>query len=138
MPDLSRVVRSNESANIRPISTLKALPGPAEDDAVMTWGQSGDSIFNKDAIHYGAKIIPPDDDDKTETKRTYDVVRVQNPDDENQYVETEVMTEFEARTKIDPTRTQIAQDRIKLRFGPTQASSNVIIKQSGLTRSSGG
>ena len=103
----------------------------------MTWGQSGDSIFNKDAIHYGAKMIPSDDDDKTEHKRTYDVVRVQNPDDSEQYVETEVMTAFEARSKIDPTRTQITPNRIKLRFAPTQPSSNVIIKQSGLTRSSG-
>jgi hypothetical protein len=118
---------------------LKALPGPAEDEAVITWGQSGDSIFNKDAVHYGALMInPPDDDDKTETKRTYDVVRIENPDDSDQFIETEVMTAFEARTKIDPTRTQIAPDRIKLRFGPTQPSANVTIKQSGLTRSSSG
>jgi hypothetical protein len=108
-----------------------------QDDVVFAWGKAGDSIFNMDAPHYGGKIVPPDDD-KKETKRTYDVVRVQNPDDEDQYVETEVMTAYEAQNKIDPSRTQIAKDRFVLRFAPTQPAANIKVISTGNTRTSKG
>jgi hypothetical protein len=62
-----------------------------------------------------------------ETQRKYDVVRVYNPDDHEQYVDTEQMTEYQGRNKI-------SKERIILRFADTKNTDNTKVLQKGLTR----
>jgi hypothetical protein len=67
---------------------------------------------------------------KWETERTYDVVRVYNPDDRSQFVDTEQMTEYQARNKI-------SKERITLKFATNSNTENTEVIQKGLTRATG-
>lgn len=134
MPDLSQVVRPNQTPNVRPISGPAVAAGPDETLATITWGKSGDDIFNQQGLHYGG-TIDDKQTDKVESKRTYDVIRIENEDDPDQYVDTEVMTNYTARNMIDPTRTQIAPERTKIQFNGTgDYPPNVKVIARGLTR----
>lgn len=125
MPDhLEFVVRPNESARIRPGSPSQILaPSKIIENEPQVWGSSGDSVFDLRA-HTQVELKPPE---FPETQRKYDVVRVYNPDDREQWIDTEVMTEYQGRNKI-------SKDRIVLRFQKTQNTANTEVKQRGLTR----
>lgn len=125
MPDhIEYVVRPNESARIRPGSPSQILAPPKiVENEPQVWGSSGDGVFDLRA-HSQVELKPPE---FPETKRKYDVVRVYNPDDREQYVDTEVMTEYQGRNKI-------SKDRIILRFAETQNSKTTEVRQRGLTR----
>ena len=125
MPDhLEYIVRPNESARIRPGTPTQILAQPkVVENEPQEWGSSGDSVFDLRA-HTSAEIPQPE---FPETKRKYDVVRVYNPDDHDQFVDTEVMTEYQGRNKI-------SKDRIVLRFAKTQSTEHTEVKQRGLTR----
>jgi hypothetical protein len=128
MSDLTSVVRPNETPDIRPalgnqLRTAAPITAPVDDGSV-TWGGSGNSAFQ---LRANAKSeLPPI---LEEQSRKYDKVKVKNPDDPEQYVETEVMTEYQARNKID-------KSRFILRFGETKASDNVEIISKGNIRKS--
>jgi hypothetical protein len=116
---------------VRPVETIKLRPDypdqlskapPPEKTNVVVWGSAGQSVFQLRASSQ-SKI----DNKWPESKRTYDVVRVYNPDDRDQFIDTEVMTAFEGRNKI-------SQDRIQIRFGVTQNTKNSEVVQKGLTR----
>lgn len=112
MPNhLEHVVRPSQSPQIRPGSPTQLFETPKvpENDPIV-FGGSGASIFDANA-HNQVELPQP----KWEESRTYDVVRVYNPDDHDQFVETEQMTEYQARNK-EVQGAAISQDRIVLKY----------------------
>ena len=122
-----KTVRPVERIQLRPDypDQLSKAPPPPKTNLVV-WGNAGQSVFQLRAASQ-SKI----DNKWPETKRTFDVVRVFNPDDNSQFLDTEVLTAFEGRNKI-------SQDRIQIRFGQTQAAANTRIISRGNTRTQPG
>lgn len=126
MSNLEQIVRPSQSPDIRPAPTTALLEPPKTvNNPNVVWGTSGNSIFQLRA-HASGQV---DNRQDYETSRKFDVVRVKNPDDENQYIDVEVMTEYQARNKIDDSRT-------KLRFDKPKAKDNIEIISRDNTRSS--
>ena len=125
MPDhLEFVVRPSQSPAIRPGVPTQILKTPkVPKNEPIQWGNSGQSVFDLHA-HNQQETPKPE---YPETQRKYDVVRVYNPDDHDQYVDTEQMTEYQGRNKI-------SGDRIVLRFADTQNTANAKVQQRGLIR----
>lgn len=128
---LELLIRPNQTGSIRPnywngYQSARPDEETKNDNVVVSWGSSGDSIFTVSHPDFGFKV----EDEKTETERTYDIVRVKNKDDPEQYVDTEVMTEWKGRNKIDGSRTT-------LRFGAPAGDANNEILQRGQKRNSG-
>lgn len=125
MPNhLEYVVRPSMDKSIRPgtATQLLATQKIVENEPIV-WGNSGDSVFDLRA-HAQQELPMPE---FPETKRSYDVVRVYNPDDRTQFVDTEQMTEYQGRNRI-------SKDRITLRFTKNQNTANTEVRQRGLTR----
>jgi hypothetical protein len=125
MPDhIEFIVRPSQAPAIRPGHPSQLLVAPkTPQNTPHEWGSSGDSIFDLHA-HSAATVPKPE---WPETQRKYDVVRVYNPDDHEQYVDTEQMTEYQGRNKI-------SKERIILRFADTKNTDNTKVLQKGLTR----
>lgn len=118
MPNhLEHVVRPSQAPQIRPgqPSQLLATPKVPENEP-QVWGSSGDSVFDLQA-HAQQELPEP----KYEAARTYDVVRVYNPDDRSQFVDTEQMTEYQGRNKID-------KSRFVLRFAKNENTENTEVR----------
>jgi hypothetical protein len=132
MPNhLEYVVRPSQSPNIRPGMPTQILATPKViDNEPIVWGNSGDSVFDLNA---STSIELPQP--KWEESRKYDVVRVYNPDDRTQFVDTEQMTEYQARNKPSQ-QSSIAQDRIQLMFATNTNTENTEVISKGNTRSS--
>lgn len=130
MPNhLEQVVRPSENPRIRPGVPTQIFVAPK---AVVlqpkVWGNSGNSIFDLQA-HTQQELPQPTFE---ETKRKYDVVRVMNPDDKSQFVDTEQMTEYQGRNQIDKSRTT-------LRFAGNQNTENTkIISKNNIRTQPGG
>lgn len=92
-------------------------------DVEFSFGSAGSNVFELRANSKGEV----DNNDHQETKRTFDVVRVKNPDDNAQHVDVEVMTEYQAKNRID-------ESRIKVRFTPQAAAENIEILRRDQTR----
>jgi hypothetical protein len=90
----------------------------------VVWGSGGSSVFDLRA-HAQVELPKP----KFEEKRTYDVVRVFNPDDRSQFVDTEQMTEYQGRNKL-------GNDRFVMKFATNRNTENTEVIQKGLTRTS--
>jgi len=123
---LEQIVRPSQAPAIRPGPAVQIYSTPqiVENEPIV-WGSAGNSVFQLSASASGEapEATWP------ETDRTYDVVKIYNQDDREQFIETEVMTEYQGRNKI-------SQDRITLRFAETRASKNVEIVSRGNKRSS--
>lgn len=126
MPNLEHVVRPLQSINIRPSGKNTSEPVLSPDDVVLLFGGSGSDIFQ---LSQTVKDNVNNQRDDREVERTFDVVRVKNPDDDTQHVDVEVMTGYKAQNQIDKSRTQ-------LRLTPPQGGGNVEILQRGQTRRS--
>lgn len=102
MPDhLEYVVRPSQSKNIRPGTPTQIFaPVKVPENEPITWGNAGNSVFDLHA-HTQQELPMPE---FPESQRSYDVVRVFNPDDETQFVDTEQMTEYRGRNKINGNR----------------------------------
>lgn len=125
MPDhLEFVVRPNQAPSIRPGTPTQIFQTPKiPDNPPKVWGNAGNSVFDLHA-HTQQELPMPE---FPETKRKYDVVRVYNPDDHEQYIDTEQMSEYQGRNKI-------SADRIVLRFSKAQNTEHTKVMQRGLTR----
>lgn len=131
VPDiLEKLVRPSQSGDVRPDwrKNIKSASGTDKNALVdISWGGSGESIFS---LQYpppnGPKLDWPDDKNK-ETERTYDVVRVKNKDDPDQYIDTEVMTDWRGRNMQTGAM-------FNMQFGQTQASENIEIISRGNRR----
>lgn len=135
MSDYNGAIRPFVAPNVRPATLQTSVKPEPHSDAVLKFGKAGNSIFAQNAPGPFWSTKTPDPE-STETKRTYDVVRVSNVDDPDTYIDTEVMTGWEARTAIDPTRIQIDPSRLKFVFEKTKEADNVKILESGKTRTS--
>ena len=126
MPNhLEFVVRPSQSPNIRPGTPNQIFEPPkAGDDTPVVWGNGGQSVFD---LHAHAQVELPQP--KWEESRTYDVVKVFNPDDKSQFVETEQMTEYQARNRLSPERTQ-------LKFATNTNTENTEVVSTGNIRKS--
>lgn len=124
---LEQIVRPSQSPSIRPSSATQiyATPKIPENEPIV-WGSSGQTVFELKAHAEGSN-----DTHFPETQRTYDVVRVYNPDDRDQHIDTEVMTEYQGRNKI-------SQDRITIRYGETKADANTEVISKGNVRNGSG
>lgn len=128
---LEYVVRPSQLTNIRPGTPTQILATPKIiDNEPIVWGGSGNSIFDLNASE--SVDLPQA---KWEEKRTYDVVRVYNPDDRTQFVDTEQMTEYQARNKPSQ-QSSIAADRIQLKFATNTNTDNTEVISKGNTRTS--
>lgn len=126
MPNhLELVVRPSQSPNIRPgVATQLLAPVVVPLNEPQVWGSSGASVFDLRA-HTQQELPEP----KFEVQRTYDVVRVFNPADHTQFVDTEQMTEYQAQNKISP-------DRITLRFaGNANTADTQVISKGNIRKS---
>jgi hypothetical protein len=125
MPNhLEYVVRPSEAPRIRPGTPSQIfLPSKIVENDPQVWGSSGNSVFD---LHAQSSATVPKPE-FPETQRTYDVVRVYNPDDRTQFIDTEQMTEYQGRNKI-------TDDRITLRFAKNQNTSSTEVIQRGITR----
>lgn len=84
---LEVVVRPSQSPDIRPLTALGlGAPAAVDPENEVVWGDSGNSAFTF-SKHYSVTIEAVHD----EKERTYDQVRVKNPDDEDQHVDVEVL-----------------------------------------------
>jgi len=121
---LEQIVRPSQAPTIRPGPAVQiyATPKIVENEPI-TWGSAGNSVFQLSASASGEapEATWPESD------RTYDVVKVYNKDDREQFIETEVMTEYQGRNKI-------SQDRITIRFAATKDSPNVEVVSRGNKR----
>jgi hypothetical protein len=126
MPNhLEHVVRPSESPRIRPGSPSQIFATPkVVQNTPKQWGRAGDSVFDLRA-HNQVELPQP----KFEDERTFDTVRVYNPDDRSQFVDTEQMTAYSGRNKM-------SNDRIQLRFAPTKNTENTEVIQKGQIRKS--
>lgn len=98
-----------------PQKTTKPQPKDA-DDVTFTFGSAGQNVFQISASNRNEIT----DNDRTEVRRTYDTVRVKNPDDNEQHVDVEVLTEYQARNRID-------DKRYKVRFTKQEEAANIEI-----------
>lgn len=127
MPNhLEHVVRPSESPKIRPGTPTQIFATPkVVQNNPNVWGSAGNSVFQLQARAQQELPQP-----LTETERKYDVVRVYNPDDRTQFVDTEQMTEYQGRNKI-------SNDRIKLRFnGNANTTNTEVISKNNIRKTS--
>jgi hypothetical protein len=113
--DLEYLARPfNPVTQLRPPGpTTKPEPKDA-DSIALTFGSPGNDIFTLSAQNKGQV----ENNEQQEESRKYDKVRVKNPADHEQYVDVEVITEYQARNKIDDKRTKIF-------FRPPESSADV-------------
>lgn len=121
MSDLEYITRPSGFIPLRVPGRLKEKKAN-EDEIIISFGSPGASIFN-----YQGWAMSIESEDEQEVRRTYDVVRVKNPDDNEQHVDVEVMTEYQARNTISSKRTT-------LRFADTQDADNIEILKRNQTR----
>lgn len=118
MPNhLEHVVRPSQAPQIRPGQPTQLFATPkVPQNEPQVWGGSGDSVFDLQA-HAQQELPEP----KFEAQRTYDVVRVFNPDDRSQFVDTEQMTEYQGRNKI-------SKERFTMRFATNTNTENTEVR----------
>jgi hypothetical protein len=126
MPNhLEHVVRPSQAPQIRPGVPVQLFATPkVVINTPKTWGRPGDSVFDLTARSQSDVPQP-----KFEAQRTYDVVRVFNPDDRTQFVDTEQMTEYQGRNKL-------SSDRFTIKFATNTNTENTEVIQKGLIRKS--
>jgi hypothetical protein len=118
-PDLSK-------SQIRPDDvTSRFQQTTADTETTVVWGKPGASPFQLNA-NVNVKVK---DDDNIEMKRTYDTVRVKDPDNADNHVDMEVVTAYQLKNKIDGKRINITMDRVR-------PSDTVEILQQDQTRTS--
>jgi hypothetical protein len=103
---------------------LSATPKVPSNEPI-TWGNATASVFQLQASSQAE--VPPAKFE--ESQRKYDVVRVYNPDDREQFVDTEQMTEYQGRNSIGKERTTI-------RFSGNSNTENTEVIQKGIIRKS--
>lgn len=124
MPDFEYISRPFAPLPVRPAGkTFKHEP-IAPGSTVFSWGSGGDDAFqlrasNQNQVDNG--------NDHIEISRKFDVVKVKDPNNDENFIQTEVMKEYQARNRVDDSR-------IKIRFKETEGGGNVEILQRNQTR----
>lgn len=124
MGDFESIVRPFATPEIRPpyVATPQSPPEPDDSDTIV-WGNSGDNVFQLQA-HVTQDVRPAT---WPEISRKYDVIRVTDPDNSDNHLDVEVMTQFKGRNKYDKSLFQMDITR-------TEPSENVEILSRNNTR----
>lgn len=128
MTTLEKLIRPAQTGDIRP--TYFAVPrGTVKnpDENTITWGGSGDNVFQ---LRAHVKQDVKNDLKGDETQRKYDTLEISNPDDPDQKIEVEALTEYQARNRID-------KSRIILRYSEQQPAANIKVLKRGQIRKTG-
>lgn len=94
-----------------------------ETETTVVWGRAGASPFQE---NFATSL---EAQEEREVRRKFDVIRVKDPDNEENHVDLEVMTEWEARTKI-------GNKRVVMRLEKPTSSANVEILERNKERTS--
>jgi hypothetical protein len=129
MPNhLEFVVRPTQLTPIRPGVPTQLLATPKIiDNPGVTWGRSGATLFDFSA--QDQSTVKPAN--FNETQRTTDTVRVHNPDDTSQFIDTEQMTAYQGR---DPK----TGAKISLKFQGNTNTDNTEVIQKGVIKNAPG
>jgi len=123
---LTRVVRPNETLDIRPLRPFisASARGPTEGNPTLQWGSSGDSIFT--VQQQLVNEFETKEAEEKEVSRTVDVIRVKNEDDPEQHVDVESVTEL----------TVLGTDgkRRKVKYQPDELGENREMIEKGRTK----
>lgn len=123
MSDIENLSRPFSPLDIRPNNKTTKREPLTPGNTLLTWGTGAGNVFQLRAQSRGEV----NNDDHKEIRRTFDTVRVKNPSDNSQFVDVEVLTEYQARNRIDDSR-------VKVRFTPQEASSNIEIMRRNQVR----
>ncbi len=114
--NLEQVIRPFQSKDITPAKPIIGKAATRVPVQVLI-GDGGDKVFLYATwATTGTETMQPD---YREVSRVEKKVKVTNPDDETQYVEVKQIEEVTMRNEnagINPSRTGIGAERIKLRF----------------------
>ncbi|RPH72714.1 MAG: hypothetical protein EHM78_02085 [Myxococcaceae bacterium] len=110
MSNVENLVRPFLPGGVFPAGRTTKPEEKIVEDTVMEWGNSGSSVFQLSASNQND--VEAESNPKEE-RRKFDVARIKNKDDANQYVDVEVMTEYQGRNQIDKKRTRIGFSRIQ-------------------------
>jgi hypothetical protein len=106
-------------------NTAAYAPPQADSDTTVVWGKAGASPFQLQA-NVALEVI----EERTEVQRTYDVVRVTDPNNEDNHIDMEVMTSY---TSVDKN----GGSRLKINLDRATESENVKVMERDRTRVSG-
>lgn len=125
MSDLEYVARPSVAGmlGVRPRGPTTDREPIVDGSVMIKFGSAGPNVF----VANGQFKIAENTGDDREIRRKYDVVRVKNPTDNEQYVDVEVMTEYQARNRISEKRT-------KIRFFDVEPAENIEILRRNQTR----
>jgi len=126
---LEQIVRPYVAGAIRPPAPIGLqFPVVAKPNVPTVWGSAGQNAFQLSAS-INQKAPPTQWPKSDEIQRTFDVVRVFNPDDHSTFVDVEAVTEYQARNQID-------QSRITLRYATNTNTDNTEVISRGNVRKS--
>lgn len=126
MSDMESLSRPWLPGDIRPSKKDTGREPVVAGNAVLTWGKGGGNVFLLAAGIQNNFVV---EDDNVEIKRTFDTIRIKQPDNADNYVDVEVMTAYQSRNTISAERRKIA-------FSKVEASQNVEIIKRDQTRTS--
>lgn len=98
----------------------KAFLIPSTENTIV-WGRAGASPFEE--VYSVAFEV----EEQREIQRTFDVVRVKDPDNEDNHVDVEVMTQWVSRSSING-------QRVTLNLARQPSAANIEVMQRGQTR----
>lgn len=127
---LEQIVRPSQLTDPKPsyaaMLPYKQASFPVDEDE-YNFGKGDNDVFAVAGVAKTADIKLENGQENFEVKRKFDTVRVKSQDDPNTYVDTEVMTEYQTRNKINDERTII-------RFTSPQSSENTEVIRRNQTR----
>lgn len=127
---LEQIVRPGQTATVTPPYAVAAFrKAPATPDpTIFVFGKGDNDAF----LSQGVKFSPYTNksDENEEIKRKYDTIRIKSKDDPDTYIDTEVMTEWQARN-------QFLKSHITLRFFEPESGPNVEVIRRGQWRTGG-
>lgn len=109
---LETVIRPIASRDFRP--TAKPLVEPSDDNPITIDGGTAQLINLNHSANYSWSHIS-----EREVERTYDVMRIKNPEDASQYIDDEVITKIKLRGIDGTTR--------KVRYADPPEADNIEI-----------
>lgn len=128
---MESIVRPFSLPFFKPKDTTSKRAQRSSELVEITWGGSGADIFDSAGSALNSFKVE-DEKQQRETRRTYDVVRVKNTEDDSQYVDTEVTTEYQMRQRITADR----YTPFKYVYGAAPTGDNIEILKKGLVRTS--
>lgn len=100
MTSLELIVRPFQTRDVTPPTKIVGKEKTVESPELML-GDEGGKAFEVN-LSFGANVDVNDKDTYVELKRDTSTKRVENPDDNSQFVDVEVINKLWTRNKLDP------------------------------------